>query len=400
MHFRHELTEDHENQFEADNPGITIEFVQADATKFFAMYAAGNPPDLLRTQAPAIPQYLARHMLYDLTPYFETSEVLKLEDLAPANNYYRANSPLEIGQGPIYGMCKDWSPDHTLFIYKKAFEDAGVPIPSDTTPLTYQEIFELARKLAKFEGDRTLMFGYGYGDWWVDRIWMNMAAELGKSLYAEDFSKIILAGDEDIRAIAKWYFDLAKEKLVASPLNPSPSWNGEDFTKGTLAILQYGYWFSAMAESDITKGQVMMLPAPTWAGVRRNPTITATGMVMAAATKVPDAAWKVFEWYNGREPAIERAKSGWGVPALKSLYNLMPKETEYQQQVQRVLQGELALETPPIQFSPFLGETTVADTWAKYLPQALQDEITFDELLQNVENDVNQAIKEGIDRLL
>ncbi len=166
MHFRHELTEDQENQFEADNPGITIEFVQADPTKFFAMYAAGNPPDLLRTQAPAIPQYLARHMLYDLTPYFETSDVLKLEDLAPANNYYRANSPLEIGQGPIYGMCKDWSPDHTLFIYKKAFEDANVPIPSDTTSLTYQELFELARKLAKFEGDRTLMFGYGYGDWW------------------------------------------------------------------------------------------------------------------------------------------------------------------------------------------------------------------------------------------
>ncbi len=229
---------------------------------------------------------------------------------------------------------------------------------------------------------------------------MNMAAELGKSLYAEDFSKIILSGDEDIRAIVKWYFDLAKERLVASPLNPSPSWNGEDFTKGTLAILQYGYWFSAMAESDITRGQVMMLPSPNWAGVRRDPTITATGMVMAAATKVPDAAWKVFEWYNGREPAIERAKSGWGVPALKSLYNLMPSETEYQQQVQRVLQAELALETPPIQFSPFLGETTVADTWAKYLPQALQDEITFDELLQNVENDVNQAIQEGIDRIL
>lgn len=107
MHFRHELTEDQEKQFEQDNPGIEIEFLNADPVRFFAMYAAGNPPDLLRTQAPAIPQYLARKMLYDLTPFFEVSEVLKPADLAPANSYYMANSPLEIGKGKVYGMVKD-----------------------------------------------------------------------------------------------------------------------------------------------------------------------------------------------------------------------------------------------------------------------------------------------------
>jgi len=399
MHFRHELTEDEEKQFETDNPGITMEFLQAEQVRFFAMYAAGTPPDLFRLQAPSIPQFLARNLLKDLTPYFEVSEVLKPDDLAPANTYYMANSPLDVGKGKIYGMCKDWSPDFTLFIYKKAFEDAGVDVPADTKSLTYDEIFQLARKLAKFEGDRTLMFGYGYGDWWVDRIFMNMLAELNQTLYADSFSKIALTGNEEAKKIAKYYFDMAKEKLVASPLNPSPSWNGEDFTKGTLAILQYGYWYSASAESDVTRGQVLMLPAPTWAGVRRDPTMTATGMIMAAASKVPDAAWKVFEWYNGKEPAIARAKTGWGVPALKSLYDLMPKETEYQQQVQRVLREEFKYAEATLQFNPFIGETTAADTWAKYLEPALRDQITFDDLLANVEKDVNTAIQEGIDRM-
>jgi len=399
MHKRHELTEEEEKQFEADNPGITIEFLPDDFTRFFAMYAAGTPPDLLRVQAPSIPQFLARGLLYDLTPYFEASDVLKMDDLAPANNYYMANSPLDIGQGKIYGMCKDWSPDFTIFIYKKAFEDAGVDLPSETTPLTYQEIFDLAKRLAKFEGDRTLMFGYGYGDWWIDRIWMNMLGELGETLYVDSFTKMNLSGNEEARAVAKYYFDLAKENLVANPLNPSPSWNGEDFTKGTLAMLQYGYWFSAMAESDITKGQVLMLPAPTWAGVRRDPTMTATGMIMAAATKVPDAAWKVFEWYNGLEPAVARAQSGWGVPALKSLYDLMPSETVYQQQVQRVLREEFKYAEVTLQFNPFIGEATAANAWAKYLEPALKEEITFDELLTNVETDVNTAIQEGIDRM-
>ena len=39
----------------------------------------------------------------------------------------------------------------------------------------------------------------------------------------------------------------------------------------------------------------MMLPAPTWAGQRRDGTITATGMIMTAASQSADAAWKLFE---------------------------------------------------------------------------------------------------------
>jgi multiple sugar transport system substrate-binding protein len=399
MHNRAQFSEEQEAQFEADHAGITIDFLQTDMTRFFAMYAAGTPPDMLRTQAPAIPQFLARDMLLDLTPYLEVSDVLNIEDLAPANNYYRAYSPLEIGDGPVYGMCKDWSPDFSMFAYTKAFEDAGLDMPDETTHLTYQEVFELARQLAVFEGDRVLTWGYAYDGAWTDRMWMNMLAELDQNLYAEGFTAINLTGSEEARAVAKYYFDLASENLTVHPLNPSPTWIGEDFTKGTVALIQYGYWFSAMAESDVTAGQVVMLRTATWAGVPRNPTMTATGSVLAKATKVPDAAWKVFEWYNGKEPAIARAGSGWGVPALKSMYDLMPTETEYQQQVQRVLQAELDLATPPLQFNPFISEGTVVDSWNKNLQEALMGTITFDECLANVEAEVNTAIKEGIDRL-
>jgi multiple sugar transport system substrate-binding protein len=154
-----------------------------------------------------------------------------------------------------------------------------------------------------------------------------------------------------------------------------------------------------MAESDVTAGKIMMIPTATWAGVPRDPTMTATGTIMAAATKVPDAAWAVFEWHMGKEPAIARAISGWGVPALKSMYDLMPNSTEYEQQKFRVLQAELTLETTPLQFNPFLGEGAVRDSWTKNLEQALLGTITFDECLANVEAEVNAAIQDGIDRL-
>lgn len=398
MHQRNELSEDQEAQFETDNPGITINFINADETRFFAMYAAGTPPDLLRTQAAGIPQFLARKILYDLTPYFEVSTALKPDDLAPANNFYKANSPLDIGAGKYYGMVKDWSPDETIFIYKPLFDAAGAAIPDDTQPLTYDEVYQLAQKTAKFEGDRIVTWAYGHVPE-VDRLWINHLAEVGEELYADSYTRVNLKASDNAKKVIQYYFDLAKNNLVANPVNPSPSWNGEDFTKGTLAMVQWGYWFSAMAESDVTKGQVMMLPAPTWAGQRRDPTITATGMIMSAASQVPDAAWKVFEWYNGLAPAVDRAKSGWGVPGLKSMYNLMPTESDFQKQANKVLMGEMPYSEATFQYNPFIGRNTVADSWAKNLDQALRGTLDFDGLVGAVESDINAAIKDGIDRM-
>ena len=391
-----EMTEEMRTQFETKYPGITLEQVQTDLTLFFSMYAAGNPPDLVRVQAPSVPPYLARKMLYDLTPYFEASTVLRPDDLAPANNYYKAEDPLHVGSGKLYGMCKDWSPDFTLYAYKKAFADKGITLPSDTEPLTYEQAYDLGKQLATFDGDRVTMFGFDYPDNWVDRIWMNILGETGDLLFSEDYGQIVLSGSEKTKEIVQYFFDHAREKIGAvGAINPSPNWIGDDFDQGIVGLLMYGYWFSAMAETDITRDQVLFIPAPTWTGVRRDPTMTATGMVMSAVTKVPDAAWKVFEWYNGEEPAIGRAGSGWGVPALKSQYGMMPNTTPFQSQVQTVLQGELDLNTPPLQFNPYLQDVTVANAWLQYLQQAVTDEITFDELLTNIEFDVNAAIQDG-----
>jgi multiple sugar transport system substrate-binding protein len=398
MHQRNEWSEDQEKQFMAANPSIKVEFIQFDATRFMAMNAAGNPPDLFRLQGPEVPDYLARKILKDLQPFFDISTVLKADDLAPSNNYYRWDGKT-IGKGDLYGMCKDWSPDFTLFAFKKAFDEANVPVPPDDKPLTYQEIAQLAVKLTKREGERTLRWGFGYHGDWLDRTMMNMLAEKGQSLFADNFARLAISDNPEAAKIARYWFDLAKDNVVANPLNPSPQWAGDDFTKGLLGLVQYGYWFSAMAESDVTKDNVVMLPAPTWAGVRRDPTMTATGMAMTAKAKNPEAAWVLFEWYNGGQPAIDRAKSGWGVPALKSQYKLMPAETPFQKQCQKVLQGELQYATDALQFNPFIKADVVITAWNKYLEQALRGKMTFEEMLKSVEKETNDAIKEGISRL-
>ena len=105
------------------------------------------------------------------------------------------------------------------------------------------------------------------------------------------------------------------------------------------------------------------------------------------------------------DPSIERAKSGWGVPALKSQFKLMPAESPFQQQVQKVLQRELAISDAAVRFNPYIGTSetisrnTFNSAYFKQLEAALKGQITFDQLLGNVEKEVNAAIKEGMDRL-
>jgi multiple sugar transport system substrate-binding protein len=403
MYHPNEFKDSHREAFEKANPGIRLYIIATDHVALIAMTAAGNPPDMFRVQAPDLPGFLVRKMLRDLTDLFRSSTLIKIDDLAEANKNYWYEG-LTPGRGKIYGMTKDWSPDMTLFINKKLFEQAGVSVPGDEKPLTYSDLADLAQKLTKRTGDRTEVMGFGYQNSWFDRIVEVLLNEDGTSLWTPDYSQARLTIPEN-RKVFQYFFDLDRKNVTFNPLNPSTSWPGDQFTKGQVAIVQYGYWFSAMAESDQTKGQVMMLPSPVWGPNHKSPTITATGHVIHAQTKVLDEAWKVFEWFSAGDPAIERAKSGWGVPALKSLYKLMPSETPFQKQVQKVLQNELKMSDVAVRFNPYINTSenvsrnTFNSSYFKHLEAALKNQITFDQLLQNVEREVNLAIKEGMERL-
>ena len=88
------------------------------------------------------------------------------------------------------------------------------------------------------------------------------------------------------------------------------------------------------------------------------------------------------------------------MPGLKSQLALIPQESDFQKQANKVLQGELALETPPLQFNPFIGEAVVSTSWGKNIEQVLKGEITLDTALANVEAEVNAAIQDGIAAIL
>ena len=393
-----ELSQAQIDAFQNDNPGITVELIAFDLNRFYAMLAAGAQLDLYRTQAPVLAPLMARKLFYDLTPYFQASDLIKVDDLAPANKGYWAKSPTEFGEGNIYGMCKDFSPDCSVWVNDNLFDAAKVDKLDDTTPITFDKWHEIAKATAVFQGQRIQTWGFGYENGWTDRFWMVALAETDKALYKNSFSAVDFG--DDTKALADYYYTVTKERLTASLVDASPKgWQGGDFTAGILSTMQYGYWYGGMAETDANRGAVRMLPAPTWTGKHIDPTVTATGWTMISKTQVPDAAWKFFEYYMAGQPSIDRAGSGWGVPALKSQWNLMPNNTPFQKQVQKVLQGELAVNEVKINYNPFIPEGAFVNAWNTHVQEALTGTITFDELCSRTEKDVNTLIQEGISRL-
>jgi multiple sugar transport system substrate-binding protein len=406
-----ELTEAEIKQFMEANAGIQITRQEPDATKYFAALAAGTPPDLFRLQAPQFPLLLARKIPLNLQAYMDVSSVVKVDDLASANNYYRSSGgALEIGSGDVYGMVKDWSPDMTVWANLDAIEETGLPAPSLTEPMSYEDIRAYAEKLLKLDGDRVVQRGFDINVPWIERIWMVFLEGLGKSLFNEDFTKIDLVENEEARKAVQYHYQLAADKLSSSPISPSPSWPGQDFANGELGLVQYGFWFSGglmlwandTIKPKIDEGRIVMLPSPTWGGVRRGPTITATGSIVTGATKHPDEAYKVFEWYNAREPADNRAASGWGVPALKSMFAKIPKEGAYRSTVWGVLEKEMEFADTTVRFNPYLqgGEPgVVASLFMQFYEQALKGEMTFDDMLVKIQDETNTAIQDGIDQI-
>ena len=163
-----EITKDQIKEFETANPTIKIQREDVDTTKLAAQLATGEAPDIIRmTGVNDLPSYVIRGIAMDLTKYIDASTVIKKDDFVPTVDVYRFDGKVQ-GQGPIYGIPKDFSTDFSLWINKKLFAAAGIALPSETVPMTYSELFDLAKKLTIKNGDTITQ--YGLGKWQKEKL--------------------------------------------------------------------------------------------------------------------------------------------------------------------------------------------------------------------------------------
>lgn len=376
--------------------GITIRRVDFDITKLIAMLTSGNPPDLVRgVGAVEAAYFAARGVMEELDPYFAKSSVLRVDDLDPVNDLWRYDGKVQ-GKGPRYGMAKDFSQDSMFWYNTSAFDKKGVEYPAETEPVAYEEWLENAQRLVQRSKGQTTVFGGSYGGLTRSTLLATMTASAGGSLFSDDFSKVDFTTPEARKALA-WYVDYCKLKVGPSLIQPDPNgWDGPTFQAGRMAMSNSGYWLGGMINTDKKLAQVARLaPAPVFAG---GPRISAcqggTGLWMPKKAHHKDAAWRIFEWFFGEDPAKARASGGWGIPTLKSLRSLMPAQEDYQKRVLEVQENELK-HFSVVSFTPYATADAIDSLFNQVAPDAMKGEMSVDTLAGRLNSTINDQLKRG-----
>jgi multiple sugar transport system substrate-binding protein len=396
-----ELSDDQIKSYETANPNITVERVTADDSKLMAMLAAGNSVDLIRTTGlSTVPSYVSRGLLLPLDSYIAKSTKIKASDYTAVEKLYEFDGTNQ-GAGHVYGFAKDWSVDTSVFINKKLFKAANVDVPSADTVLTSSQIAALAKKLTQKSNGKVTVFGYVVPIS-TSQIEVDLAS-LGKSLWSDDL-KTSKFSSAEVKSILQYYVDLAKEGYIASDANPTADgWGGTDFMADKIAMFQVGYWYSGMLRAnDKIKNRLsdfVMIPSIAWDGGKAMPAVTGgTGCCVYAKTKNADAVWNFMEWYFIGEPAIARAKSGYGIASFKSLQSLMPNSTEWDKTLNAVNEKDIAkVDLSDIKNNKYCSETSTDAIITKYLDPVLYGKTTLDAATASMDKDVADVISEGMD---
>ncbi len=382
--------------FEKANPDIKVKNTPFDATKLSAMLASGTPPDAVRIDgAPQLPNFAARGVAADLSSYFQNSKVIKESDLQPINDVYRWDGKQQ-GQGPRYGLVKDWSQDVMIWYNKKLFDQAKVPYPDANKPMSYDDLLATAKKLTVVKDNKIQVYGLSPSwGWNTQGHILQHLAQVGTTFFSSDLTKVDFTTPE-VRKVFQWYVDWAQAHVGPSPVDPDPAFDGSLFLADRVAMITYGYWFGGYI-GTATNGlpdHVGFAPTPQWGSDYVSSCFGATGIFIPKNSKNKDAAWRFIEYFFGGEGALARAKSGWGLPATKSLLSAVPQTPAYEKQAIDVQQQELQ-SFKILHFSPYISNDAMNAAISKYIEPVMKGQGSLDAGLKQLNDAVNLLMQQG-----
>lgn len=383
-----------------EHPNIIIEEVPTSNTdtKLLSMIASGNPPDLIRFAGyDELPVFVQRGLLMPLDDMIAESGNIKLDEMHDVVDICRYDGETR-GEGSLYGLPKDWSPTG-IWINKDVFADAGVPLPSDTEPMTWDEFADIAQKLVKKDGESIERHGC------ITSLTMPTLLEMylnsyESSMWNDDFSATTLESQAGKDALA--YFEaLQATGALASNLYPTAD------TIGVSAILEdkvgmvlQGYWFHGVYASggrlSVASDKLMFIPAPV--GTKTSSYILdMTCLGIFSETEHPKEAYELFEYLMNAEYAVNaRTEIGMGLPINKTYMEKLPYKTDFDKQTLDVVLnyqiGSLDL-SPGI--CPYISYTSLNTLFDKYYLPVLYKKSTLDEAVKNVNKETVILVEEG-----
>ena len=390
-------------RFEAANPDIKLVRLEDDFTRLVSELAAGSPPDLVRLGMGIDVAYFARRgLLYDLSSFFIKSKLIRPEDIDLLGNACYRYDGKDFGKGSWYGLCKDYSNIGCITYNRDQFKAAGLTDLSESKPIAYfDDLFHLATKLTRKDATgHTLVWGLDFPDFWVPFLVSDMATAEGLNLFADE-DRGRMNEDPRVRVLWKYWLRFSVQDISSNIRNLTPDWPPVTFQSGRLGMVQLGYWYGAqLLENEGYETKYGWAPTPVLrSGARRcTNNLGATGVFIAARTRYPPQAFRVFEWYMAGEIAVDRAKTGWGIPPLLSLRRYLPENNAFNASRKRIALEDARFMLP-VQSSPYSwGGLTYGD-WNESLRSLVEGAIDEDAFLDRWFKELNEFFKRGKEEL-
>lgn len=314
-------------EFEADNPGVTVELhaIEAPAEDYQTQVnlmnaSAGEAPDLIYQDTFTIQQDAAAGYLAPLDEYFASWEE------AGRFNEQEAEAVTSLS-GERYGVMLG-TDVRGLWYNTALLEEAGIPVPWE--PGDWDEVLETARVIRSELGDEVtplnVYSGTAAGEQASLQGFQMLLSGTGDGLFDEETEQWVASstGFTDSLEFVRTVYDegLALEAQDALDTNIGTMNNEERVPSGEIAISLDGSWITQSWIEEANKPwpeweEVMAFtPMPTQSGQEPGATSMSGGWALSMGSEAtdPDLAWEVMATALSRENALKFAVEGGQIP--------------------------------------------------------------------------------------
>jgi multiple sugar transport system substrate-binding protein len=236
-------------------------------------------------------------------PYYENEQFVDLRSLP---NFASATTPLNktamtlfTWGGKVYGMPIGLAV-RSIAYNKAMFREAGVALPSATSPMTFETLLSIAKKLTKTVNGKTTQYALvatAYDNLFG---WANLVQMDGGKVFdrAVNPTKVLINTPAGIRGLTN-YLTLYKEG-VTPPVDEAKTgvYSREYGTiqTGKIAMTSVGPWNFADIANDMKAGKFEVGLAPQIKVRSAVQVSTANGINIYKGSKHPKEAWDFLQW--------------------------------------------------------------------------------------------------------
>ena len=302
--------------WEKNHPDIVVILEHASypnyCEKILTQVAGDSGPDVIFTDIPYFFTFQSHDMFLDLTPYVNRTQPPLTSRFFP-----EIMKPFT-RDAKIYCIPRDIAPITCVYYNKKAFQEAGIPLPTDDWD--WNKFLYICRKLTRRDGERVTRYGF-YGWEWVNFVFSNG----GRIVDSEEHPTRCVLDSPEAREAIQFYHDLIyKEKVMPSPQQIAASGmnTAQYFANEVTAMYLTGIWetpqLKTLQEQAKKEGKSFdwdIVQFPKGPRGTRGTRTGGSGYAILRTTKHPDAAWEAVEALAGAQGQTDLARTGLAQPA-------------------------------------------------------------------------------------